>query len=529
MSEKTPRFNPSELANNFDDNKHTYEQEQLQDNVDQYHIDLVGADAGVTDFSDEAREHLSELARYREWGDAHKDETQEAYEARMLEVANHEQEVKEAMFSADWDEAHKMNTQFDAEREQRIIDERNARIEASPELRQLKQAAENVLAARNELVNENAEAQLEREQDTTDRFYELWYQYEDKHGDTDKDIIDYFADSIDTPSEVADEAEVSTEASKATPENEAPEVAPEAAKNEAKAEHTEENNEVLEGEIIDEEADTASPEGEDVLDEPAVAEDKSTVTPSAEEFSQAIHNIDGTPETNSQEVIIEPKTPDINDEKFMASNDPESDTPSVNDPEFMKSNDPEADDDHEEASPKLTWLGRLKNKFSSKREHKEGENRAKHGRVVLGAVAVAAVTLATIGGVKSYLNNKEDTPITSEFPGEETPGTETPNDNENNSGNKHEADANEATKAKERKALMEADAWNIPAGGGGIKVLENLGLEEADWYNNDLDQKLLKKFPGTFYNHNGDVRIAKQGELPDEVKAYIIDQTDLLK
>lgn len=255
---------------------------------------------------------------------------------------------------------------------------------------------------------------------------------------------------------------------------------------------------------------------------------ESTGEEATEAFSQAIHSVDGVHNVASKEVVIDPATPASDSETFLDSHNPESKTPSINDPEFMALAAPEADEAND-VSPKVTWLRRLKEKFSSKREHKEGENRAKHGKRVLGAVAAAALVFGVTYSIKSHFENKEDTPITNELPGDEVPGTEYPGDVENNSGNKHEADATEATKAKERQALMEADVWNVSSGSGGIALLKNLGLTEADWYKNNLDQKLLTTFPGTFYSSNGDVRIAAPGELPDNVKTYIIDQTDLLK
>ncbi len=70
------------------------------------------------------------------------------------------------------------------------------------------------------------------------------------------------------------------------------------------------------------------------------------------------------------------------------------------------------------------------------------------------------------------------------------------------------------------------DAFNIPDGGGGERLMNELGVSVSEWYG--MEDELLNKFPNDFYRMNdGHVGIARPGSLPTEVQQFIADRTSL--
>ena len=64
-------------------------------------------------------------------------------------------------------------------------------------------------------------------------------------------------------------------------------------------------------------------------------------------------------------------------------------------------------------------------------------------------------------------------------------------------------------------------AFNIPDGGTGIGLFEKLGLDASAW--DASAHTLLERFPGDFYNENGDIRLARSGWLSSEARQFILD------
>lgn len=66
---------------------------------------------------------------------------------------------------------------------------------------------------------------------------------------------------------------------------------------------------------------------------------------------------------------------------------------------------------------------------------------------------------------------------------------------------------------------LQNPAYNIPSGGEGLQLFENLGLSNETW--NANAQTLYKLFPNEFYVENGDVRFAHPGWLSTEARQFI--------
>lgn len=497
MSEKAPQsFNPADLASNFDNNKAARQQEQ----VDEYHKDLIEG-AGTTSFTEDDRLHINELTRYRTWAEDRKNETVNEYTERtLLESDQHARAL-----SLEWDDAIATNEAIDQAKAD-YITERNDRIAQDPALRQLKLAAQNILDARNKLVNEATnDNDSNRIDDTTDRFYELWYKYQEEHGEqTNADIISYFADSIDdrTINGSTEQAEVAA---------------------------TEDADDLRQ---VKESAKFGQTKSRESLDEKdaRLAKDIEDLQEQLK-HEQAVE----APEITAEAI-------DPNSEEFFKLTDIDSDMKAYDDEDIASASDSAIDQDAVEPTVgkelevrenpaaevvKKTWLNRLTEKFSKKREAKEGEDRKTHSLKVLGGVVIASLLLAGTATLSNHLRNDSDRQI--EVPDNNTDDSEQQNGDKQTapSGN-HSAEANDETMQKERKALMESEAWNIPAGGGGEELMKQLGLTANDWYKNDLNLKLYEKFGDTFYYGEGDIRIAKPGEIPESVKQFIINKTNIL-
>lgn len=61
--------------------------------------------------------------------------------------------------------------------------------------------------------------------------------------------------------------------------------------------------------------------------------------------------------------------------------------------------------------------------------------------------------------------------------------------------------------------------FSVEDGEGGISLFESIGLNEAQW--NEVSGELQQRFPTSFYNEGGEVRLTQSGQLPLEVQEFI--------
>jgi hypothetical protein len=169
MSEKAPQSNSR--LDNFEANKAAYEAEHAKNAREAFENSVYG-EAGVTDFSDEARKRVEEA---------------DVYERHMEHLANNPDtdffdrvesgEIPSRALGVEQDEANAMHEELQAGKDAEVA-ARDAKIEADPQLRRMDNLAREIAKLRAETDPDDPDAAIDGVQSREDALNELLAKYE---------------------------------------------------------------------------------------------------------------------------------------------------------------------------------------------------------------------------------------------------------------------------------------------------------------------------------------------------------------
>ena len=347
MSEKSPRQNINTDLAEYVARK---QKEALYDGVFGDSI-LENRDENLSVYSDDEKAEITANKQRFDEGNIYLNNLKKIEDMNEEERYTHNlQKADEARLLEDWDLAIAENETHEAAKADAEIVALQQRIENDENLSIANRAAEMAMHLQEKITHfdeqgefekldaynkrlENRKENIEKLEEKLESSLEIIDAQQEKdreaNGDSNDDVFAHLVNKLHESNTLQSLEELDDEKSS----TETPVDTPESGESNVESE-----NKSLDHQSVD-------THDESTTEKPEV---KSEVAPianqSMEDFSRMIHSIDGTPHTSSQEVVIEQQTPDVNDDKFMESKNPESETPSVDDPEFMKSNDPEDDD-----------------------------------------------------------------------------------------------------------------------------------------------------------------------------------------